>query len=134
MPETTRHLPRRTRFIDMLDASMRLGRKAGLVEPPRLERDALMANAAAHTGFRDFGDPWFIEPFDKLLEALHGEARLNAAGEWAAKKQFEKVLHDRLWAQQWFERYPEILARPLPHPVIVVGPMTFESPLSVTTR
>ena len=30
---------------------------------------------------------------------------------------------DRLWAEQWFEQHPEILARPLPHPVIVVGPM-----------
>jgi hypothetical protein len=28
-----------------------------------------------------------------------------------------------LWAQQWFTAHPEILARPLPHPVIVVGPM-----------
>jgi hypothetical protein len=123
MPETTRHPPRRTPFIDLLDAGLRVGRRTGLVEPPKLEREALMANAAEHTGLTDFGDPWFLEPFDKLLEALHGEARLNAAGEWAAKKQFEKVLHDRLWAQQWFERYPEILARPLPHPVIVVGPM-----------
>ena len=33
------------------------------------------------------------------------------------------MLHDRLWAEQWFARHPEILARPLPHPVIVVGPM-----------
>ena len=123
MPETTISPPRRTRFIDILNGGMRLARKAGLAKPPRLERDALMAHAVEYTGLEDFGDPWFIEPFDKLLEALHGEARLNAAGEWAAKKQFEKVLHDRLWAQQWFERYPEILARPLPHPVVIVGPM-----------
>jgi hypothetical protein len=33
------------------------------------------------------------------------------------------MLHDRLRAEQWFARHPEILARPLPHPVIVVGPM-----------
>lgn len=82
-----------------------------------------MESAAEFTGLADFGDPWFVEPFDKLLESLHGEARLNAAGEWAATKQFLKVLHDRLWAQQWFARYPEILARPLPHPVVIVGPM-----------
>lgn len=82
-----------------------------------------MASAAEFTGLDDFGDPWFVEPFDKLLESLHGEAKLNAAGEWAATKQFLKVLHDRLWAQQWFARYPEILARPLPHPVVIVGPM-----------
>ena len=54
---------------------------------------------------------------------MREEAQLNAVGEWAAKLQFEKVLHDRLWAEQWFKLHPEILARPLPHPVIVVGPM-----------
>lgn len=123
MSETTLSPPRRTRFIDILDGGMRLARSAGLARPPKLERDALMARATEYTGLDDFGDRWFVEPFDKLLESLDREARLNAAGEWAAKKQFEKVLHDRLWAQQWFARYPEILARPLPHPVVIVGPM-----------
>jgi hypothetical protein len=115
--------PRRGRFIDALDAAIHAARKAGLAERPALEREALAASAADHTGLNDFGDPWFTRPFDKLLESVREEARLNAAGEWAARKQFEKVLHDRLWAQQWFARHPEILARPLPHPVIVVGPM-----------
>jgi hypothetical protein len=115
--------PRRTRFIDALNAGLRLASAGGWMEPPRLEWEALLANAMEYTGLSDFGDPWFLEPFDKLLESLHGEACLNAAGKWAAQKQFEKVLHDRLWAQQWFERHPEILARPLPHPIIVVGPM-----------
>jgi hypothetical protein len=123
MTETTLAPPRRTRFIDILDGGIRLARSVGLAERPKLERDALMASASEFTGLDDFGDPWFIEPFDKLLDALRNEARLNAAGEWAARKQFEKVLHDRLWAQQWFTRHPEILARPVPHPVVIVGPM-----------
>jgi hypothetical protein len=123
MSETTLSPPERTRFIDFLDGGIRLARRVGLAAPPRLEREALMARAAEYTGLDDFGDPWFTEPFDKLLESIHAEARLNAAGEWAASKQFEKVLHDRLWAEQWFARHPEILARPLPHPVVIVGPM-----------
>jgi len=123
MPEPPHSPPRRTRFIDLIDGGIRLARKAGLTEPPRLEREALMASAVEYTGLDDFGDPWFIEPFDMLLESIHADARLNAVGELAATKQFEKVLHDRLWAQQWFSRHPEILARPLPHPVAIVGPM-----------
>jgi hypothetical protein len=115
--------PRRTRFIDMLNGSMRAARKVGLADPPLLDRKSLMARACETTGLEDFGDEWFIEPFDRLLEALQGEARLNAAGEWAASAQFDKVLKDRLWAQMWFARHPEILGRPMPHPVIVVGPM-----------
>jgi hypothetical protein len=115
--------PRRTRFIDMMNTAMAAGRKAGLAAVPVLEKDALLEQARAFTGLSNFGDPWFERPLEVLLDALRSEARLNEAGEWTAMKQIVKVLADRLWAEQWFERHPEILARPLPHPVIVVGPM-----------
>jgi len=115
--------PRRTYFIDALNAGMKLARKAGLADEPVLTKEAFFDRARAFTGLEDFGGPWFEQPLDVLLEAVNGEARLNAAGEWAARAQFEKVLHDRLWAEQWFARHPEILERRLPRPVIVVGPM-----------
>ena len=102
---------------------MSLARRTGLARAPRLEMPALLDEARAATGLDDFGDRWFETPFAVLLEALHSEARLNASGEWAAHAQFHKVLKDRLWAEQWFARHPEILARPLPRPVIVMGPM-----------
>ena len=115
--------PRRTRFIDMMNLGMALGRKVGLAEQPVLEKEVLLDKARAFTGLSDFGDPWFEQPLDVLLDAIRSEARLNEAGEWTAMKQVVKILADRLWAEQWFENHPEILARPLPHPVIVVGPM-----------
>lgn len=115
--------PRRTPFISLLDAGLRAGRATGLMRSPVLEREALMADAARVAGLDDFGDPWFTGPFEVLLDAVRHEARLNAAGEFAAMKQFRKVLVDRLWAQQWFARHPEILARPLKRPVVIVGPM-----------
>jgi hypothetical protein len=116
--------PRRTRFIDGLNAAFRVGRKVGFADTPVLERETLLRRACEHTGLDDFGeDRWFEQPLDALLEALRSEAQLNMAGEWTARAQIEKMLHDRLRAEQWFSRHPEILARPLPHPVIVVGPM-----------
>jgi len=115
--------PRRTRFIGAINAAITAGRKAGLADKPVLTKEALLTRAREYTGLDDFGDRWFEGPLGVLLEAIHAEARLNVGGEWAARAQMEKVLHDRLWAQQWFARYPEILARPLPRPVIVVGPM-----------
>src|SRR5690606_6264233 len=116
--------PRRTRFIDAMNAAMRAGRKLGFADTPILEKDALLDRAREHTGLDDFGeDRWFEQPLEALLEAIRSEARLNPAGEWSARAQIEKMLHDRLWAEAWFARHPEILARPLPHPVIVVGPM-----------
>ncbi len=116
--------PRRTRFIDGMNAAMRVGRKVGFADTPVLEKNTLLGRAREHTGLDDFGeDRWFEQPLEVLLEAIKGEARLNFAGEWTARAQIEKMLHDRLRAEQWFARHPEILARPLPHPVIVVGPM-----------
>ncbi|MXO76097.1 sulfotransferase [Altererythrobacter aerius] len=115
--------PRRTPFITVLDRTLRAGRALGLVSPAELRMDAMLASAAEDTGLDDFGDPWFKRPLAVLLEAIQGEARLNAAGEWAARQQFHHVLRDRLWTQMWFERHPEILARPIPHPVVIVGPM-----------
>ncbi len=115
--------PRRTPFIDVLDASVRAGRKLGLIEPAHLEKDWLLEHAAKEAGLDDFGDPWFERPLEVLLAAVRNEARLNAAGDLAAKHQFLHVLRDRLLTQMWFERHPEILARPIPHPVVIVGPM-----------
>jgi hypothetical protein len=116
--------PRRTRFIDTMNAVMRVGRKVGFADTPVLEKDALIGRACAYTGLDDFGaDRWFEQPLEVLLEAIRTEARLNPSGEWTARAQIEKMLHDRLRAEKWFARHPEILARPLPHPVIVVGPM-----------
>lgn len=115
--------PRRTRFIDVADRVIRGGRRLGVVGPAQLDKHILMDQAAAATGLDDFGDRWFERPFDALLESVKHEARLNAAGDFSAMKQFHHVLRDRLYAQMWFKRHPEILARPLKNPVVIVGPM-----------
>ncbi|MEO9624395.1 MAG: sulfotransferase [Qipengyuania citrea] len=115
--------PRRTRFIDIADGAIRGGRKLGVFGPPRLDKDALLEEAAAATGLNEFGDRWFEKPFEVLLDSVKHEAQLNAAGEFSATKMFHHVLRDRLYTQMWFGRHPEILARPLKNPVVIVGPM-----------
>ena len=94
-----------------------------MVGSAQLDKHLLMDQAVAATGLDDFGDRWFERPFDALLESVKHEARLNAAGDFSAMKQFHHVLRDRLYAQMWFKRHPEILARPLKNPVVIVGPM-----------
>ena len=115
--------PSRTRFIGAINSAMTFGRKTGLMASPNLDKQALFDEARALTGLDDFGDSWFERPLAVLLDALGSEAKLNAAGEWTAQKQMVKILVDRLWAERWFELHPEILERPMPHPVIIVGPM-----------
>ena len=59
MTEAILSPPRRTRFIAAVTSAMALARKAGIVEVPVLEKEALLERAAAYTGLDDFGDPWF---------------------------------------------------------------------------
>ena len=120
---TAQAAPRRTPFISIAQGAIGLGQRLGIVAPSRLEKTALMEHAAAETGLSDFGDPWFESPFGVLLDSLREEARLNTAGEFAARLQFGKVLRDRLTALEWFKRHPEILERSIKRPVVIVGPM-----------
>jgi hypothetical protein len=115
--------PRRSRFIDLVDVGIRTGRKFGLVENALWSRDALMGEVADAYGLDDFGDEWFTRPLDVLLDSVRAEAHLNAAGDFSAMQQFHHLLRDRLYAQMWYNRHPEILARPIKNPVVIVGPM-----------
>ncbi|MFA9200255.1 MAG: sulfotransferase [Cypionkella sp.] len=123
MEQAIVHPPRRTPFIDFLDGVVRAGRRIGAFAPVRLDKAHMLETAVRENGLDDFGDPWFERPLDVLLDSIAAEARLNAAGEVAAAGQFRHVLRDRLLTQMWFQRHPEILARPIPHPVVIVGPM-----------
>ena len=115
--------PRRTAFIGIAEKFVSAGRKLGMVKPARLEKQYLLEQAVEAAGMDDFGDRWFEGPMDVLLDSIHAEASLNVAGDFSAMQQFHKVLVDRLWAQMWFRRHPEILARPIRRPVVIVGPM-----------
>ena len=106
-----------------MNRAVPLARQLGILDPPLLEKQYLMDKAVQETGLTDFGDPWFEGPFDVLLDAVRSEARLNHAGTFSAMQQFHHVLRDRLLAQMWFDRHPEILTRPLRNPVVIVGPM-----------
>ncbi|NVE94833.1 sulfotransferase family protein [Altererythrobacter lutimaris] len=107
----------------MANSVIRAGRAVGALAKPDLDKDRLMERAASEAGLDDFGDPWFEQPLDVLLQSLREEARLNPAGDFSAMQQFHKVLTDRLWARMWFKRHPEILERAIPRPVVIVGPM-----------
>ena len=98
--------PRRSPFIDIADKVVRAGRAIGQIRPARLEKHYLLDQARAQTGLDDFGDPWFHEPFEVLLDAVREEARLNAAGDFSAMLYFNQVLMHRLLSEWWYKRHP----------------------------
>lgn len=97
--------------------------RAGWAPAPTLDLATLERQARAATGLDDFGDPWFRAPLGRLLAALEEEAALNPLGRLFAHGHVAKLLRGRLRAEHWFARHPEIRARPLAPPIVVVGAM-----------
>ena len=86
-----------------------------------LDENALLAEARKQTGLNDFGDDGFIEPFRRLLTALNNDSVTNPLGEFFTQQNVLRLLKNRLLAEDYFKRYPEILQRQLPPPLAVVG-------------
>lgn len=88
-----------------------------------LSEDALLAAARRQTGLDRFGDEHFLAGLRPLLEDLATDADLNPFGRLHAKTSILNALKNLLWANACFEAYPEIDARSIAAPVIVVGPV-----------
>lgn len=86
-----------------------------------LGADELCATAQRETGLKEFGDPRFFAPMQRLVCSLEQEAGLNPLGRYLARLSILRILKHRLWAEELFQRHPEILQRELPPPVVIVG-------------
>lgn len=86
-----------------------------------LAPDNLVATARVATGLRDFGDESFLDPMQRLIDALENEADLNPIGRYMNRTNILRLLKHRLYAQELLTRHPEILERSIPDPVVIVG-------------
>lgn len=86
-----------------------------------LDPDELVGTARRATGLRDFGDDSFLDPMQRLINALEAEADLNPMGRYMNRTNILRLLRHRLLAHDLLLRHPEILARNIPDPVVVVG-------------
>ncbi len=95
-----------------------------------LVADDLLAEARERTGLADFGDPIFREGLDVLLEDV-ARAELHDLGRMVWRGRIVSHLVQRLRVEDWIARHPEILDRPVPAPVFVIGlPRTGTTALS----
>ena len=86
-----------------------------------LEAEGLIAQAKSETGFDDFGDDAWREPFNVLLKSLEEEAELNFFGRLMTRSDILIWLKALLGIQAAFNEYPEIADEKIEKPVFMTG-------------
>ena len=95
------------------------GLGGALVGPVKI--DNLLRAAKKKTGLDDFGEENFRPALEKLIDSVNHEAKLHAFGRFVIKQRIVGLLANRLRAQYFFSKHPEILGTQLPPPVIITG-------------
>ncbi|MEX2268062.1 MAG: sulfotransferase [Acidimicrobiia bacterium] len=86
-----------------------------------LTPDALVAQAQAETGLRDFGDESFWEPLSVLVGALDSQRERSAMGRVSAHAQVLQLLKNRLLVEDLVLAHPEILDVAIERSIFIVG-------------
>ena len=95
-----------------------------MAPPPRLEAGLLEARALRGAAPAAFGpDHSWRAPFEILLRSLREEADLNPLGLTMAHGQIVMMLRARMRAHRLWVARPEILDRPVPAPIVILGQM-----------
>ena len=76
--------------------------------------------AAARTGLDDFGDPYFLNGYNRLMDELD-DAGLSPEGAIAAREYIVSTLTSRLKAIAGFKSRPDAMTRPILKPLVITG-------------
>lgn len=86
-----------------------------------LDTQQLIAAAVEHTALDDFGGDDYLEPLERLVDALNREARMNEFGEIRARMTIGSGLNNRLRIQHYLKAHPAIESEVVTRPVFIVG-------------
>jgi hypothetical protein len=84
-------------------------------------RSALQDTAIGHIGLDDFGDPYYAEGLDIVLDSLSRDVSLTFIGRMMLRRAIVTALEQRLRLSDLRKRDPARLTAPIPPPVIVTG-------------
>lgn len=84
-----------------------------------LDKDHLIRLARKETGLREFGNDFWEEPLDRLLDAIEQEAELHPIGRFITQQRMKSLLAIRLRSADLFRKKPEILGQEL-YPVQLI--------------
>lgn len=85
----------------------------------RLEKNHLINLARKQTGLHSFGNDFWEEPLDRLLDSVNHEAQLSPVGRFITQQRMVSMLSIRLRAERDFRNHPEILEQEL-YPVQLI--------------
>jgi hypothetical protein len=85
-----------------------------------LDKDGLIRSAKKATGLSDFGKDFWDEPLDRMLNSIKEEAELHPIGRFISRERIVNLLANRLRAEYYFNKHPEILDRDL-YPVWMIA-------------
>lgn len=84
-------------------------------------RERFVAEAIEATGLDDFGEPYWQEGLDRLLDSLVETARLNETGVMVAGGGVVTDLSNRLRIEQWRKDHPGVAEQRIVRPIVIVG-------------
>lgn len=111
--------PYRPRLVRFANAIGEVVKQTGY--SAELEVERLLANAQRRTGLSDFGEEWFLEGLQELVDSVNLEARLTFTGRFIQRVRLEKVLINRLCIEEFVKRHPETMEVDLGNVLFIVG-------------
>ncbi|HLG86804.1 MAG TPA: sulfotransferase [Alphaproteobacteria bacterium] len=97
------------------------GRHMDIAALVPLDPDELIATAKRSTGFSDFGDERWREPFQILVKSLDEEAQLHFFGRLMTRNDLLNHLRALLQIQHVFKRHPEIAQQKIDRPLFIAA-------------
>ncbi len=86
----------------------------------RVDKESILQSARKSTGLDDFGDPFYEEGLDKLIDAAGAAGLTNLAGV-VLRQSFIRAAQNRLWMEEHLKKNPHILDIEVKRPIFVLG-------------
>lgn len=118
MKDSRSNLPLRYKAVNTLGKLLVAARLPSL----RLDEQAVTAAATKLTGLTDFGDPYYRQGLQCLLESAEKDANLHPIGRLMTNDMVINYLVQRLRLAETRKKEPEIFQKPLVPPLIIIGP------------
>jgi hypothetical protein len=87
----------------------------------RLDADEMLEEARTRTGFSNFGDDDWCEPYEIFVKSAREEAQLNTTGRVILRHDLVTWLSNRLEVEETYRQHPEIEDVAIDKPIFITG-------------